>query len=161
MPFDKDREVVEMYKSVVYGIALVRVKGATDADDIFQEVFMAYFKRPRVFLNEGHRKGWLIKTTMICCQNYIKNKRSYETLDEEHISAPIKHETHQEVIDALFSLDETVRTVIYLYYFEDYKTKEIASLLGRKESTVRMQMKRGRASLKAILEESNDEEERY
>ena len=45
---------------------------------------------------------------------------------------------------------------IHLFYQEGYQTAEIAEILGRKESTVRSDLKRARERLKIILKEEYD-----
>ena len=42
---------------------------------------------------------------------------------------------------------------IYLYYYEDMTTEEIARLLDRSPATVRSQLMRGRDRLRVLLEE--------
>ena len=48
------------------------------------------------------------------------------------------------------------REAIHLFYQEGYSTKEIADILGRNESSVRSDLKRGREALKTILKEAYD-----
>ena len=40
-PSEIDR-LIDKYKSTVYGIAIARLGSKADADDVFQEVFLAY-----------------------------------------------------------------------------------------------------------------------
>ena len=49
-------------------------------------------------------------------------------------------------------LPEKYSSVIFLYYFEEYTVKEIASLLGKNENTVSSLLQRGRKKLKTELE---------
>lgn len=58
--------------------------------------------------------------------------------------------------EAVKSLPENFREVIHLFYAEGYKTAEIAEVLGRNESTVRSDLKRGREKLREILKEEYD-----
>jgi RNA polymerase sigma-70 factor (ECF subfamily) len=46
--------------------------------------------------------------------------------------------------------------VIHLYYQEGYSSREIAEILGQRESTVRSLLRRGRQKLKAVLKEVYD-----
>lgn len=57
----------------------------------------------------------------------------------------------KEVMDALWQIPEKYRIVLYLFYFEGYKSKEISEMLGKSHSTVRTHLERGRESLKIIL----------
>lgn len=60
------------------------------------------------------------------------------------------------VWEAVKSLPETGREVIHLFYQEGYQTSEIAYIIGRKESTIRSDLKRARDRLKIILKEEYD-----
>jgi RNA polymerase sigma-70 factor (ECF subfamily) len=48
--------------------------------------------------------------------------------------------------------------VIHLFYYEDYKIKEIAETLNVSENTVKSQLNRGRTLLKAKLKEKWEDE---
>jgi len=43
--------------------------------------------------------------------------------------------------------------VIHLYYYEGYRTEEIAKILNRKPSTIRSQLKRARERLGELVKE--------
>ena len=56
-------------------------------------------------------------------------------------------------------LPEKYRTVIHLFYHEDYAVEEIAGILRRPAGTVKSQLNRGKKLLKNMLrEEWNDDE---
>ena len=58
-------EVITRYRTMVYGIALARVRTRADADDVFQEVFLAYFRGAPAFSEEEPRKAWLIQKAAV------------------------------------------------------------------------------------------------
>jgi len=148
-------EVIEVYKSTVYGIALTRTRNSQDADDIFQDVFLTYHRKQPVFHEEEHRKAWLIKTTTICVKKFFsKNYRGTvelpETLPDE--SFAFRTDEQNDVYRSLCALSEKYRMVLHLYYFEGLSVEEIAQALGQRPGTVRMQMKRGREIMRSKLE---------
>ena len=51
-------------------------------------------------------------------------------------------------MEILMSLPEKYRTVLILHYVEEYKVEEIASIIGKGESAVKMQLHRARKMLK-------------
>ena len=57
-------EIIGRYQNMVYGLALARTGSSADADDVFQEVFLAYFQSGRTFRDEEHRKAWLLRTAV-------------------------------------------------------------------------------------------------
>ncbi len=56
--------ILERYEKMVYGFALARTGSRADADDVFQEVFLAYFQCGKHFREEEYRRAWLLRTTL-------------------------------------------------------------------------------------------------
>ena len=75
-------------------------------------------------------------------------------LNEELVAE--EREDLRFVWEAVKGLPDTQREVIHLFYQEGYKTAEIAEILGRKEATIRSDLKRARERLKEILKEEFD-----
>ena len=42
-------DIIDRYQNMVYGLALARTGSASDADDVFQEVFLAYHQSGKTF----------------------------------------------------------------------------------------------------------------
>lgn len=49
------------------------------------------------------------------------------------------------------ALPEGYKTAVYLYYYEGYDAREIASILGCPQATVRTRLARARKQLKQML----------
>ena len=143
-------DVIEAYQSTVYGIALTRTRSRDDADDIFQEVFLAYFRRNLKFNDAEHAKAWLINAALNCSKKCLRQRARagipMEELPEEVYA--FADPTDTELYDALCALAEPYRTVLHLFYFEDMPVERVAHALGRRTGTVRMQLTRGRALLR-------------
>jgi len=150
-------DVIEAYRGTVYGIALTRVKSRADADDIFQEVFLAYFRRNLNYNDAEHLKAWLINATLNCTKKCLAARARagipLEALNEEifHFDAP----EDTALYGALCALPEPYRTVLHLFYWEDMPVERIAKALGRRAGTVRMQLTRGRALLREQMLQSS------
>ena len=146
-------DVIEAYQSTVYGIALTRTRNKEDADDVFQEVFLAYFRRNPTFREEEHRKAWLINTALNCAKKCLRQRARVgipmEELPEEVFAFEVPEDT--ALFDALCALAEPYRTVLYLFYWEDMPVERVSKALGRRAGTVRMQLTRGRALLREQL----------
>ena len=61
-------EVVRAYADTVYALALSQLRSRTDADDVFQEVFLAYVRRKPEFESQEHQKAWFLRVTLNCCK---------------------------------------------------------------------------------------------
>ena len=139
---------------MVYRIAYRYVKNSIDADDVFSETFLAYFKKERIFESEEHRKAWLIRVTINCAKDLLEQRSQLQQLHEEILpdqTAP-DATTYMDLHMAIESLRPEYREVIKLYYLDDLSVKEIAQVLNKNENTIKTQMFRAREALKTILE---------
>ena len=145
--------IIEKYKNTVYAIALTHTKNRFDADDVFQEVFLAYFKKERTYKDEEHRKAWFIRCALnLSKKNYNSSIwRRASSLSEADDTFIFEDERENELFSALRSLPEKLKSPVYLFYFEDMKTTDIARLLKVSDATVRMRLSRAREKLKNIL----------
>jgi RNA polymerase sigma-70 factor (ECF subfamily) len=138
-------EVVGKYKDMVYRLALAQTKNKHDADDVFQDVFLRYISKPRIFESEEHRKAWLIRVTINRSRSlWASWFRKTEPLDE---SIAYETEAEDNIFEYLALLPQKYRSVIHLFYYEEMSVKEISVILNAKESTVRTWLTRARSIL--------------
>lgn len=148
-------KVMDRYQTMVYGLALARTGSAADAEDVFQEVFLAYFRTGKTFREEEHRKAWLLRTAVnmsrrVTNATYRKKVVSLEA-GENIPAAPFRAPEENRVWQAMQALPENYRLPIYLFYFEELSTDEIAKALSIRPGTVRMRLSRGRDLLRELL----------
>ena len=55
------------------------------------------------------------------------------------------------VVDAVLSLPEHYRIIVYLFYYEEYSIGQISNILKIKETTVQTRLSRAREKLRAVL----------
>lgn len=154
-------DVIDRYQTTVYGLALARLGSPADADDVFQEVFLAYFQSGKTFRDEEHRKAWLLRTTMNLCRRVTHSSWRKKTLplEEEQLPPlPFREPEENQVWQALTSLEESYRLPLYFFYFQELSTQEIAHALSLRPGTVRMRLSRGREQLRALLKGDFDNE---
>ena len=156
LPADAGSEqVIRYYADLVWHLAFARTGSRNDADDIFQEVFLRYVRKKPHFHSEEHRKAWLIRVTVNCAKSFHESARmcKMQPLQENLVwEDPETHSLHDE----LQRLPPRYRDVIHLFYYEGFSTDEIADILHRKNSTVRTQLTRARAMLRAFMEEDEN-----
>ena len=143
-------QMMHIYGPTVYRLAYAQLRSAADAEDIYQEVFLRYFrKRPR-FDSEEHRKAWLLRVTLNQARSHLCSAWRKHTVPLEAQVAFPEPESRR-LDEALSQLRPGDRSLLHLFYFEQLSVREIAHLLDRKESTVRTQLTRARSRLKAIM----------
>ncbi len=159
---DKERiaqnagRMLDQYGDGILRLAYSYLHNMSDAEDIVQETLIRYMKTAPEFDNEAHEKAWLLRVAA----NLSKNKIDYNKVRQaDELDDTLKAEEREDlsfVWEAVKGLPENMREAIHLFYHEGYSTKEIASILKRKESTVRSDLKRGREKLKLVLKEVYD-----
>lgn len=142
--------VVKKYATMVYRLAYAQVRSKSDADDIFQEVFLRYARNNPVFESDEHRRNWLIRVTINCSKKHWSSAwlRKVVPLDDNY-AFPTPEENGLD--EALIKLSPKYRSVIHLFYYEGYSAGEIGRIINLKESTVRTQLTRARSQLSEML----------
>ena len=106
------------------------------------------YKEP-TFKDENHKKAWLLRVTINISKNMLKSSYRRREIYTEPV---IAENNTDEVLPYVLKLNERYRTVIHLYYYEDYSIKEIASILKIPAATVGTRLSRGKMLLKNMLE---------
>ncbi len=146
----------DVYGNAVLRLAYSYVHNMADAEDILQETLIRIMKADPQFANEAQEKAYILKTAANAAKNHLAYSRLREAdeLNEELLAE--EREDLSFVWEAVKQLPEISREALHLYYCEGYKTAEIAGMLGRREATVRSDLKRARERLKEILKEEYD-----
>lgn len=164
----KDKDVItadgaiERYADMVYRLALIQMKNQSDADDVFQEVFVRLISHMNDLQSWEHVKAWLIRVTINCARkhfaSYWNRNVSFmeepERLSDESEGYMMKEEHPMRA--AIDRLAPKYRLVVHLFYYEQLSVAEICKMTGQKETTVKSQLSRARKALKKMLEGDSD-----
>ncbi|MDR2373947.1 MAG: sigma-70 family RNA polymerase sigma factor [Bifidobacteriaceae bacterium] len=150
---------VERHGAMVFGVAVTHTACRGDAEDVFQEVFLAYHRTAPRCRDEEHRKAWLLRTTLNIARRLAASSWRTRvvplTADDPPAATAVSFTFASERQDAIFralaTLPEATRTVLHLFYFEDLPVAEIASLLDIEPGAVKMRLSRGRADMRDRL----------
>ncbi|MBQ9384074.1 MAG: RNA polymerase sigma factor [Ruminiclostridium sp.] len=153
---------LEKYRNSVFAAALFYLKNPHDADDVLQDVFFRLYTYDGSFESEEHVKAWLIR----CAINRSKNLLHSPWY---RLSAPLEAAVDKiqsdnagagddDVFRLLKKLGRRNRVALYLYYYEDYSTEEIAKMLGISTVAVTSRLKRGRKQLGKLIEAERNAE---
>ena len=148
-------KIVENYSDMIFRIAHQYLYNKYDAEDIVQEVFVKLLSRKVIFKDEEHVKSWLIRVTINQCLDYKKSLVKRSTVPIENMEIPFEHK-EEGILEELQLLKEDERNILYLYYYEGYKIKEIAKILKQKQNTINSKLTRARKKLKEIMEVNNE-----
>jgi len=148
---NKITSALDQYSDMVRRICFIYLKNNSDADDVFQEVFLVLLKNKATFESPEHEKAWLIRVTINKCKDLLKSywHKNVESLENKVLSFESK--TENELMQVVLSIPKKYKDVIYLFYYQEYNVPEIAQLLRRKENTIYSQLNRARKLIKEKL----------
>jgi RNA polymerase sigma-70 factor (ECF subfamily) len=156
--------VVQRYQKLVFGLALSHTRCRGDAEDAFQEVFLAYHRKQPDCKDEDHRQAWLITTTLNVARRIAQSSwrtRVVPLTQDQAGLAPDAARFHfsdprqDDLFAAFATLPETYRGVLHLFYFDDLPVARIAQVLDLEPATVKMRLSRGRAILRGKVQGVN------
>ena len=132
---------------------MIHLKNYADTEDIFQTVFLKYVLSSVLFENEEHEKAWFIRVTINACKDLLKSFfRNHTTSLDELMEQPAKlPPDYREVLEAVLSLPQKYRDVIYLHYYEGYTAPQISRILGKNVNTIYTLLTRSRHLLREKL----------
>lgn len=152
-------QLVQRYDEKVLSIASTYTNDSNDAKDIYQEVFIRVYKALPRFQFRSEFSTWLYRIATNVCLTFSANKKKRtvvplaENLENEdgratggvlleNRDAPtdqqaIDGEIASAIKDALELLSPQQRLVFTLRHYEGYKLREIATMMGCAEGTVK------------------------
>lgn len=141
------------------------------ADDIVQETFVKLAIKKPPFRGKCSFKTWLFTIARNCAIDHLRKdqKISDLSLDEYLVISDVtdtekeyfKEEQKKELYRAMKRLNPEYYQVLYLMYFEDLDTSDIARIMHKAKRQVSDLIFRARKSLRSELERKGFIYERY
>ena len=167
-------ELYHAYSKKLYRMAYFITGNHSDSEDILQETFVKCYLHRKELKNLGRFESWICQILVRTAWKTEKKKKeiSYEEILEQEedsgsrmarqmredlsavnpLDACLQKESFTELGEMVKQLDIKYRTVILLYYYNDYGTKEIARIMGIFEGTVKSRLSRARTLLHQQME---------
>jgi RNA polymerase sigma-70 factor (ECF subfamily) len=156
---DKLEKVVESEKNRIYSYLLKTVRNPEDAEDLTQEVFLAFYRRMHNIKKPAYR-SYLFQTAYHKALNHIKKQKKnneYNREDFDSLAAPLNEEENnleqknQLISAALAKLPPKYALLLELQFYQKLSYKEIADTLNLSVSAVDSRLVRAKKKLKKII----------
>ena len=138
------------YKDDVYRLALSYTKSIEEAEDVCQTVFVKLMEQKHI--QPGKERAWLMQVTANRCKNLLRSSWWKQTAALED-ALPSEASGYPEIRGIVMALPPKYRVVVYLHYYEELSTGEMAQLLHISQSAVTTRLSRARKLLKEQLQE--------
>ena len=149
-PADDIETLIFQYGDMLFRLCLIMLKNESDAEDAIQETYIKYFQKAPLFDSKEHQKAWLIRVATNKCRDMLRFRVRHPQIDNEDISKFIPDSSDSGILEALTMVPEKFRLVLTLYYIEEYRIEDIANIIGRSSSAVKMRLQKGRKLLEDI-----------
>ena len=141
------------------------VRDADTARDMFQDGFVSAYTNWSKFTDRGpgSLKAWLARIMANTCLMYLRKRdpvREAEEIDtvplkavsDDSLAGSIAGIKDEDLYNMILDLPDLERTVLNMFVFEGFSHKDIAHLLGIKESASAMRFYRAKAHLAEMIE---------
>jgi RNA polymerase sigma-70 factor, ECF subfamily len=139
-------------KTSMYRVAKGILRTESDISEAIQEaIFKAYKGLPQL-RNHSYFKTWLIRILINECNTILRYHKKIVPLAEveQNNTVPDPHD-EADLLTAVKSLEEDLRVVTILFYYEDLPIKTISSIINVSEGTVKSRLSRARRKLYSFL----------
>lgn len=125
------------------------------AEDMVQETFISFYQKGQ-FKNKSTVKTYLYSILMNHIKMYLRKNKIKEVSDvyytcSDQVCFEEFNVNKMDLTYAISELEDYYRMVIVMYYYDDLSVKDIAKILNKSTSGVKMTLKRGRDFLKEKL----------
>lgn len=152
-------ELIEQNELVLYKTATTILKNTEDVKDAVQETLINIYTNLKDLKEEKYFKTWATRILINKCYDIInKNNLNNQKNDkvkavyvtEENVVIENKLE-ETDLERALKLIDENLKLITILYYYNDFKIKEIAKILNTPEGTIKFNLSKARKDIYNIL----------
>ncbi|MGN1302598.1 MAG: RNA polymerase sigma factor [Clostridia bacterium] len=152
-------ELIEQYKLPIYKTAKSILKDEDDVCDAIQDTALSIYKNIPNLKNEEYFKTWVIRITINKCYDILKKHKlnnekmlkAQEDVSELHTNFDNNVILQTDLQTTLELLEEDLKIVTVLYYYNDLSISEISDILNIPKGTVKSRVFRAREKLYEIL----------
>lgn len=135
-----------MYR-LAYGI----LQNNADAEDAVGEAVLKAYKNLESLRQYNRAKAWLMQITANTAKTMYEKRKKVLVLEEPIPEQQVYQNSQDSLWDIIQELSENYRTVIILYYYEQLKIKEIATILKISEGTIKTRLLRAKQKLAKMI----------
>jgi RNA polymerase sigma-70 factor (ECF subfamily) len=144
--------LIESNKVSMYRIALSILKNKEDIEDAIQNSIIKAYEGIIYLKKNQYFKTWLIRILINECNGILKINNKIIHMEDMNKDLGVTQDFSSiEIIEIVNCLEEDLKIVITLFYYEDVSQKDIAKILDIPEGTVRSRLSRARSKLNEIL----------
>lgn len=159
------RILYSRYSGKIYSKAITMLKDEKLAEDAVQEIFTKIFLNLHKFNGKSKFSTWVYSVTYNFCIDFIRRGKKTKNLFVDEIENPpdladddipdealLQMEVSQ-LRKVLAALPDGDRSILLMKYQDGMAIKDIANIIGKRDSAVKMQLKRAKEKAQRLHEQ--------
>lgn len=152
-------KLIEENKLKFYKTAKVILKNDDDIYDALQEALISMYQNYEQLKDKKYFSTWATRIVINKCYDLLRKNRNNVIPINEKVENDIKIAKYDEyevdeygIKNAMKYLNEDLKLITILYYYDDYSIKEISQIINIPEGTVKSRLSKAREVLKQKLD---------
>ena len=153
-------KLIEQEKLKLYKTGISILKNDDDTCDAIQETLISAYKSLNSLKNNEYFSTWIMRILINKCYDIIRKNKKVTYINEKMKKEDTYYEIYLQESDlenVLNQIDNDLKTVTVLYYYDEFSVNEISEILNIPEGTVKSRLSRARNKIYTILKEEEGE----
>lgn len=159
------------YRDLALHTAYLITGNLADSEDVVQDTFVKVYLHAGELKNDSGFKPWMMR--ILVRTAYRAGKKKKREFPDEEAVCRMEDRTEPSSLEKIMRLEEErklhsliralpikQRTVVILFYYDDFGVAEIAAMLGIMEGTVKSRLHTARKHMRRALEKEKEAHER-
>ena len=157
-------EQVNKYRNQLYYTAFTILKNEDDVCDAIQNALISTYTNLNKLQNNQFFSTWMIRILINKCYDIAKaNQKIYSNVtdiseynSDDNLKKYDTYDSDSIIENVLNHIDDDLKTITILYYYNDYSVNEISKILEVPEGTVKSRLSRARSKIYEIIKSEED-----
>ncbi len=152
-------KLIEENKLKFYKTAKIILKNDDDIYDALQEALISMYQNYEQLKEKKYFSTWATRIVINKCYDLLRKNRNNIIPIDENVENDMKLAQYDEyevdeygIKEAMKYLNDDLKLITILYYYDNYSVKEISQIINIPEGTVKSRLSKAREILKQKLE---------
>lgn len=155
-------ELINKNRLKLYKTAISILKDDDDANDAIQETLLSSYKNYQNLKDKNLFTTWITRILINKCYDIINKKKKIVYIEDSTIENTAsyydRYQAESLLENVLNKLDDELREITLLYYYDDLSTAAISEILNIPAGTVKSRLSRARSKILEIIKKEEGEE---
>lgn len=154
---DKIGQIILENMQTLYRVAFGILKNDDEIYDAISATTVKVFENIHTLKKEEYVKTWITRILINECYKICNKNKKIIYLENVQQKNLVHNDTHEELEfkNLIRNLNDELKEIVILYYFEDFSVKEISKIIKIPEGTVKTRLSRARKKLEDTILNEN------